>query len=101
MTDQPSPPLPSRLHARVKGRVQGVGFRYYVLEAAQKLGVRGWVRNRWDGSVETVAEADKAVLNDFLGELRKGPRAASVSDILLDWQTGTGEFFGFEIRRTE
>jgi acylphosphatase len=45
-----------RLHARVIGRVQGVGFRYYVLNAAIELGLTGWVRNRRDGSVEVVAE---------------------------------------------
>ncbi len=93
-------PTLTRLHARIKGRVQGVGYRYFVLEAAQKLGVTGWVRNRWDGSVETTAEADRAVLNDFLGILRRGPGTAHVSDILLDWSDGTGEFLGFEIRGT-
>jgi acylphosphatase len=52
-----TPLLLSRLHARVEGRVQGVGFRYFVLETAQELGLSGWVRNRWDESVEGGARA--------------------------------------------
>lgn len=61
-----------RLHAVIEGRVQGVGFRYYVEENARILNLTGWVRNRWDGSVETVAEGDRETLEKFLLALRHG-----------------------------
>ncbi len=60
------------------GRVQGVGFRWFVLTRAQALGVRGWVRNLADGSVEVVGAAPAAVLDDLEAVLRQGPRGAFV-----------------------
>jgi acylphosphatase len=69
------------LHALVRGRVQGVGFRWFVRERARELGVRGWVRNRADGSVEIEAEGDLASLEQLRLSLSKGPPGAQVSDI--------------------
>lgn len=90
----------SRLHARIEGRVQGVGFRYFVLDTAQALGVSGWVRNRWDQSVEVVAEGEREALERLLEALRRGPRAAFVSDVQVDWEEWQGEFNGFAVRAT-
>lgn len=92
---------PERLHAIIEGRVQGVGFRYFVEEQAASLGLTGWVRNRWDGSVETVAESDRQKLEAFLIALRRGPRASSVTNVSLQWLPATGEFFHFSIKPTE
>ena len=89
-----------RLHARVEGRVQGVGFRYFVQEKALFLGLVGWVRNRWDRSVEVVAEGERSTLETLLTELRRGPRASLVSNVKPSWQPPTGEFGGFHIRPT-
>jgi acylphosphatase len=90
----------ARLHAVVEGRVQGVGFRYFVVENAQSLGVNGWVRNRWDDTVEVTAEGQRAVLEKLLAALRRGPRAAYVSNVQVDWQPATGEFKQFWITQT-
>ena len=66
---------------RVRGRVQGVGFRYFVEHSAGELGVRGWVRNDDDGSVEVYAVGTAAQLSDLAGLLWKGPRWAEVRGV--------------------
>ncbi len=90
----------ARLHARVEGNVQGVGFRYFTLENATRLGLTGWVRNRRDGTVEVVAEGSRADLNALLGQLRRGPRAYTTSNVNEDWCEAKGEFGRFRIRGT-
>ena len=87
-----------RLHAIIRGRVQGVGFRYFVRRKAAALGVRGFVRNTRDGSVEVTAEGDRATLAQLLDELRRGPSAASVAAVDHQWSQGSGEFSGFQVR---
>ncbi len=73
---------PSRLKARVTGRVQGVGFRYATRDAAQRLrGVRGYVRNLPDGSVEIEAEGPRDQLERLATWLRKGPPGAHVRNL--------------------
>ena len=62
----------------IAGRVQGVGFRYFVLRAAQELGVHGWARNLADGRVEVHAQASPRALDDFEGRLRIGPPRSEV-----------------------
>ncbi len=91
----------ARLHVTVDGLVQGVGFRAFVVEQAQSLGLNGWVRNRWDGSVEALAEGERQVLEQFVAILRRGPRAAHVSEIKFEWQDSLGDLDGFYVRRTE
>jgi len=90
----------ARLHAIVEGRVQGVNFRYFVEETAIKLGLKGWVRNRWDGTVEVVAEGEQESLKKLLASLHRGPRASNVTNVEPSWQPATGEFTGFQIRLT-
>lgn len=70
-----------RLHAVVRGRVQGVGFRWFVRETATALGLAGTVRNRADGTVEVDAEGDDAAIAELRRELVKGPRGAAVSAV--------------------
>jgi acylphosphatase len=65
----------------VSGRVQGVGYRYFTLQAAESLGVAGFARNLPDGRVEVVAEASDDVLAAFEEKLREGPSFSSVSDL--------------------
>jgi acylphosphatase len=65
----------------VQGRVQGVGYRYFVLRQAEALGIAGYARNRPDGTVEVVAEAADEVLADFEGRLREGPSFAQVENL--------------------
>jgi acylphosphatase len=87
-----------RLHALVEGRVQGVGFRVFVESRATGLGLTGWVRNRWDGSVEVIAEGERPVLEKLLVALRRGPSAAFVSQVTPEWLPANDEFNGFYIR---
>ena len=85
------------LHVTVRGLVQGVGFRYFVLRKASTLGLSGFVRNRVDGSVEIVAEGQRAHLEELLSEVRRGPRSAAVRDVTLEWTAPTHQFFSFEV----
>ena len=72
---------PRRRQFLVRGRVQGVGFRWFVEREAQMLGIRGWVRNNLDGAVEVLAIGTREQLLAFRGKLREGPRAARVDDV--------------------
>src|SRR5512146_1451477 len=65
----------------VKGRVQGVGFRWFVEREAQMLGLAGWVRNNPDGSVEVLATGTREQVNGLHAKLRHGPRAARVDEV--------------------
>jgi acylphosphatase len=65
----------------VRGRVQGVGFRWFVEREAHLLGVSGWVRNNADGSVEVLAQGTRDQLLGLRSRLRQGPRAARVDDV--------------------
>lgn len=69
------------MYVAVRGRVQGVGFRWFVRERARALGLTGWVRNRPDGSVEVLAFGDDTALQRLRALLRSGPTGAHVSDI--------------------
>lgn len=81
----------------VHGRVQGVGYRYYALRAAEQLGVAGFARNLPDGSVEVVAEAPDTALDEFEARLRSGPSFAQVTDVAKSPLTPRGDQ-GFHIR---
>jgi acylphosphatase len=65
----------------VKGRVQGVGYRYFAKNAAEKLGVTGYARNLDDGTVEVVAVGPESAIEDLLGALQRGPRLSEVRTI--------------------
>ena len=93
-----SAPLPMRVHVIVEGRVQGVGFRAFVVDQANRFGVKGWVRNRWNGTVEVVAEGEHENLEKLIAVLREGPRVSFVENLNLEWQAATGEFHQFSMR---
>ena len=86
------------LHCIVAGRVQGVGFRYFVLRQAQRFGVVGWVRNLDDGTVEVRAEGEADSLSKFLEKMRSGPSFSFVTDLVTREVSREG-FDGFSIRR--
>jgi len=89
---------PARLEANVRGRVQGVGYRYFVIARAMRLGLTGWVANEQDGSVRVVAEGPRADLDALLEELREGPPSALVEYVIDDWLPFTGRWSEFGIR---
>jgi acylphosphatase len=90
-----------RLHAFVEGRVQGVGFRYFVLEHAKTNNLTGWVRNRIDDRVEVLAEGTRERLEILLDMLRIGPSRSMVSNVTLDWSESQKTFTHFSIMPTE
>jgi acylphosphatase len=87
-----------RLEAVVHGRVQGVGFRIFVVRHADRLGLRGWVANESSGGVRCVAEGSRESLESLLDDLRAGPSGASVERVDASWSRATGSFPGFEVR---
>lgn len=89
-----------RLHATVHGRVQGVGFRYYVLECANRLELKGWVRNRFNGTVELVAEGPQSRLDNLIVDLERGSRSSNVTRVDQQISAASGEFARFGIRAT-
>ncbi len=89
------------LKVRVIGRVQGVGFRYFTERVAEELGIAGYVMNCHDGSVEVIAEAERKALDEFLGQLKKGPRGGRVERVEETWAPYTGRFSGFTVRFSE
>lgn len=89
-----------RLTARVIGRVQGVGYRWWVVDSASRLGLVGWVRNADDErSVELVAEGDTASLDALEAQLGQGPGAARVDRVEASRGPASGGMVRFEIRR--
>jgi acylphosphatase len=86
-----------RLHAVVRGSVQGVGFRYFIQRKAQELGLRGWVRNNDDGTVELVAEGPRSELERLKMAAEEGPRMARVQRVEVQWSPATGGLADFEL----
>jgi acylphosphatase len=87
----------SRLHAVVHGYVQGVGYRAFAAREGRRLGLTGTVRNRQDGTVEVVAEGERAVLEELLRSLRRGPNEAEVQRVEERWEAAQGTLSGFQI----
>jgi acylphosphatase len=75
-----------------------VGFRYFVVRQANALGLTGYVRNHWDGTVVVLAEGPRPALEDLLALLRRGPSEAEVERVDVSWDTYSGQFGRFDIR---
>ena len=86
-----------RLEAVVRGRVQGVGFRFFVKAEALLHGVKGFARNLPDGSVEVVAEGAREKLENLLNALKRGPPTARVDKVSKRFSPVTSGFSGFSI----
>lgn len=86
-----------RVHIIISGEVQGVGFRYFVKQKADELGLTGWVRNTPEGNVEAVLEGDERKINEVVASCKEGPPPAQVKDITVKRAEATGEFENFEI----
>lgn len=92
---------PERLQARVSGRVQGVGFRYWTVRQATSLGLVGWVMNRdEENAVELVAEGDPVALDALERLLRRGPPGSRVDHLDASRSPASGEFTRFQITRS-
>jgi len=86
-------------HLIISGRVQGVGFRYSMVEEAERLGATGWVRNRRDGTVEAVVGGDPDAMRALVAWARRGPPSARVTDVRISEVEES--FERFETRPTE
>jgi acylphosphatase len=90
-----------RAHVWVKGRVQGVGFRAHVEYSARQIsGLTGWVRNVGYDTVEAIAEGERDKVERFIAMMKEGPRASRVDESRVEWETPTGEFREFGVKRS-
>lgn len=87
-----------RIQLLITGDVTGVGFRYFALRRAQSMGLTGWVRNVFKGTVEALVEGEKDKLEEFIKRCHHGPDVAWVEKVEVKWGEATGEFIGFVIR---
>jgi acylphosphatase len=88
----------ARVHLRVSGVVQGVGFRASTVGEARRLGLRGWVRNLADGRVEIEAEGGRAALAALVRWCERGPPSAQVEGVAADWRPHVGDLGPFAAR---
>lgn len=90
-----------RAHIWAVGRVQGVGFRAHVEFSAHQIGgLTGWVRNVGYDTVEAVAEGEREKVERLIDAMEQGPRGGRVDESRVEWETPTGEFIEFGIRRS-
>lgn len=83
----------------VEGIVQGVGFRWFVAQQADSLGLRGYARNLYNGNVEIEAVGERSLVEEFIKQVKVGPRHAHVTNLRIEWRdTSEDDFHGFEIR---
>ncbi len=82
----------------VKGRVQGVGFRYFIQQQASLLGIKGYVRNSINGNVEIIASSEENNLIEFLHQVQKGPSFARVDDLTISEITRNADYEKFIIK---
>ena len=85
------------VHLVVRGRVQGVGFRYFVLSRADPMGIAGWVRNRADGAVEVEAEGPRPELERLVAAVTHGPAGAQVTAVEQEWSERVPCHRGFRV----
>jgi len=90
-----------RVHLIIKGRVQGVGFRYFIYTTAINLHLKGWVRNRASGNVEILAQGAHKKINQLIQAARKGPDMAQVLDVDIEWDQKSPDLPPFTILNTK
>ena len=88
-----------RAHIVIMGRVQGVGFRYFAISWAERLGLTGYVRNNYDGSVETEVEGDRSAVEEYIAQMKLGPRWSRVTDVRVEYKPYEGIYQNFDVTR--
>ncbi|HVT03999.1 MAG TPA: acylphosphatase [Thermoanaerobaculia bacterium] len=83
---------------RIHGKVQGVGFRFFATRIARRLGLNGWIQNNRDSSVEALVEGESTAIDEWLEELREGPRYAEVTKIDQDRKEFSGKLAEFDVK---
>lgn len=83
---------------RIHGKVHGVGYRFFATRVARRLGLKGSIQNQRDGSVEAMVEGERRVIDQWIEELREGPRYAEVTQIDQETKEFTGRLGDFDVR---
>lgn len=87
-----------QIHCIIKGDVQGIGYRYFVVREASRLNINGWVKNLYNGDVEVVAEGDEEKIERLLKEFRSGHPYARVDDIYIEWYPPENKYDRFFVK---
>jgi acylphosphatase len=91
--------MPKELrHIRIHGKVQGVGYRFFATRVARRLGLKGWIQNNRDGTVEAAVEGEKGSIEEWIEEIREGPRYAEVTKIDSDVKEFSGRLSDFDVK---
>lgn len=85
-------------HLRIHGKVQGVGYRFFATRVARRLGLKGSIQNLRDGSVEATVEGEKEKIDEWIEELKEGPRYAEVTQIEQETKEFTGRLGDFDVK---
>lgn len=83
---------------RIHGKVQGVGYRFFATRVARRLGLKGTIHNTRDGTVEAVVEGEKKAIDEWIEELKEGPRYAEVTKIEQETKEFTGRLADFDVK---
>ncbi len=82
----------------VQGLVQGVGYRWFANRHAVALGLKGYVKNNYDDTVQVEVEGNRSLVEEFISQLKIGPRSAQVKDVRIEWSDPKNLFLGFSIK---
>lgn len=85
-------------HIRIHGKVQGVGYRFYATRVARRLGLKGWIQNLRDGSVEALVEGEPQAIDEWIDDVREGPRYAEVTKIDQEVREFSGKLGDFDVK---
>ena len=85
-------------HIRIHGKVQGVGYRFFATRVARRLGLKGFIENNRDGTVEATVEGEKSAIDEWLEELKEGPRYAEVTKIDQESKDYSGKLPDFDVK---
>lgn len=91
--------MPKELrHIRIIGKVQGVGYRFFATRVARRLGLKGWIQNNRDATVEAMVEGEKSAIDEWIEELKEGPRYAEVTNIEQETKDFSGKLPDFDVK---
>ncbi|PYQ59647.1 MAG: acylphosphatase [Acidobacteria bacterium] len=85
-------------HIRIHGKVQGVGYRFFATRVARRLGLKGFIQNNRDGSVDATVEGEKSAIDEWIEELKEGPRYAEVTKIDQETRDFSGKLPDFDVK---
>lgn len=83
---------------RIHGKVQGVGYRFFATRVARRIGLKGWITNIRDSTVEATVEGEKAAIDEWIEELKEGPRYAEVTKIDQETKQFSGKLPDFDVK---